>query len=140
VPSRGVFIVGLRSTATATAPEQSATFLTASAVVVGNLLAVGTRFVTDPSRAFVGSIVTSGLLGLVFTVRTLQLLRGTGAVPIPAATLSTVFGIWFMLAPLLYDTASVGFLATAGTQFAGLLVAAFATYPLLHGLTASATA
>lgn len=125
----------------ATAPEQSGTFLTASAVVVvvGNLLAVVTPFVTDPPRAFVGSIVTSGLLGLVFTVRTLQLLRGTGAVPIPAATLSTVFGIWFMLAPLLYDTASVGFLATAGSQFAGLLVAAFATYLLLHGLTATAT-
>ena len=124
-----------------TAPERSGTFLTASAavVVVGNLLAVVTPLVADPSRAFVGSIVTSGLLGLVFTLRTLQLLRRTGAVPVPAATLSMIFGVWFMAAPLLYDTDTVGFLATAGTQLAGLLVAAFATYLLVHGLTATAT-
>ena len=123
----------------ATAPERPRTFLTASAVVVvvGNLLAVVTPLVADPPRAFVGSIVTSGLLGLVFTLRTLQLLRRTGVVPAPAATLSTIFGVWFMAAPLLYDT--VGFLATAGTQLAGLLVAAFATYLLVYGLTAMAT-
>ena len=107
--------------------------------MVGNLLAVATPLVADPPRAFVGSIVTSGLLGLVFTLRTLQLLRRTGAVPVPAATLSTIFGVWFMAAPLLYDTDTVGFLATAGTQLAGLLVAAFATYLLVYGLTATAT-
>lgn len=120
------------------ASAQSRTFLTASAVaaVVGNLLAVVTPFVADPPRAFVGSIVASALLGLVFTVRTLQLLRATGEVPLPAATLSAVFGVWFMAAPLLYDTETVGALATAGTQFAGLLVAAFATYLVVHGLTA----
>jgi len=125
----------------ATAPERSRTFLAASAVVVvvGNLLAVVTPLVADPPRAFVGSIVTSGLLGLVFTLRTLQLFRRNGAVPVPATTLSTVFGVWFMAAPLLYDTDTVGFLATAGTQLAGLLVAAFATYLLVHGLTATAT-
>ena len=106
-------------------------------VVVGDLLAVVTPLMADPPRAFVGSIVTSGLLGLVFTLRTLQLFRRTGAVPVPAATLSTIFGVWFMAAPLLYDT--VGFLATAGTQLAGLLVAAFATYLLVYGLTVTAT-
>jgi len=36
-----------------------------------------------------------------------------------------------MLAPLLYD---VGFLATADTQFGGLLVAAVATYMLVAAL------
>jgi hypothetical protein len=115
-------------------------FLTASAalVVVGNLLAVATPVVAAAPRAFVGSIVTSGVVGLVFTVRTLQLLRATGTVPLPAATLSVIFGVWFMGAPLLYDTSTVGFVATAGTQFAGLLVAAFATYLFVHGLTASA--
>ena len=75
----------------------------------------------------------------MFTLRTLQLLRRTGAVPVPAATLSIIFGVWFMAAPLLYDTDTVGFLATAGTQLAGLLVAAFATYLLVYGLTATAT-
>jgi hypothetical protein len=50
---------------------------------------------------------------------------------IPAATLTTIFGVWFMVAPLLYD---VGFLATAGTQFGGLLVAAFAMYMLVAAL------
>jgi hypothetical protein len=125
----------------ATAPDRSRTFLTASAVVVvlGNVLAVATPLVADAPRAFVGSIATSGLLGLVFTVRGLQLFRATGAVPLPATTLSVIFGVWFMGAPLLYDTARVGFVATAGTQFAGLLVAAFATYLFVHGLTASAT-
>ena len=44
-----------------------------------------------------------------------------------------------MAAPLLYGTDTVGFLATAGTQLAGLLVAAFATYLLVYGLTATAT-
>lgn len=123
------------------ASDQSRTFLTASAalVVVGNLLAVATPVVADAPRAFVGSIVASGLLGLVFTIRGLQLFRATGAVPLPATTLSVSFGIWFMVAPLLYDTTPVGFVATAGTQFAGLLVASFATYLLVHGLTATAT-
>ena len=50
-----------------------------------------------------------------------------------------IFGVWFTAAPLLYDTDTVGFLATAGTQLAGLLVAAFATYLLVYGLTATAT-
>lgn len=123
------------------APDQSPAFLTASAVVVvvGNLLAVATPLVADAPRAFVGSIVTSGLLGLVFTVRALQLHRATGGVPLPATTLSVVFGVWFMGAPLLYGTATVGFVATAGTQFAGLLVAAFGTYLFVHGVTPGPT-
>ncbi|WP_232343127.1 hypothetical protein [Halosimplex litoreum] len=122
-----------------TVPDRSRTFLTASAVVVvlGTVLAVVTPLVADAPRAFVGSIVTSGLLGLVFTVRGLQLFRATGRVPLPATTLSIVFGIWFMGAPLLYDTSRVGFVATAGTQFAGLLVAAFGTYLFVHGVTAT---
>jgi hypothetical protein len=116
--------------------ERDETFLTASAglVVAGAVLATITPVVGGAPTAFVGSIVTSGLLGLVFTVRNLRVFRATAAVGLPAATLSMIFGIWFMIAPLLYD---VGFVATAGTQFAGLLVASFATYMLVHGLTAS---
>jgi hypothetical protein len=116
--------------------ERDETFLTASAglVVAGAVLATITPVVGGAPTAFVGSIVTSGLLGLVFTVRNLRVFRATAAVGLPAATLSMIFGVWFMIAPLLYD---VGFVATAGTQFAGLLVASFATYMLVHGLTAS---
>lgn len=113
-------------------PDES--FLTASAgvVVAGTVLATATPLVAGAPSAFLGSIVSSGLLGAVFAVRNFQLFRATAGVGVPAATLSTVFGVWFMTAPLLYD---VGALATAGTQFAGLLVAAFATYMLVHGLS-----
>ena len=108
-------------------------FLTASAVVglVGCILAAVTPLATGASTAFTGSIVTSGVLGVVFAGRSLQLLRGYGRVSLPAATLTLIFGVWFMLAPLLYD---VGFLATGGVQFAGTLVATFAAYVAVAGL------
>jgi hypothetical protein len=120
--------------------DDSRAFLTVSAVVVvlGTVGATVTPLLAGAPRAFVGSIVTSGLLGLVFALRLVQLYRATGAVPLPAATLSVVFGVWFMAAPLLYDTVPVGFLATAGTQLSGLLVAAFGTYLLVAGLTSGA--
>lgn len=112
---------------------QRSRFLSAAAVIalVGCLLATVTPLVAGASRAFVGSIVTSGLIGVVFAARNLQLYRQRGSPSIAAATLTTVFGGWFMLAPLLYD---VGFLATAGTQLAGLLIAAFAAYMFVAGL------
>lgn len=118
--------------------EPSRAFLTLSAagVVVGNLLAIVAPLAGSPPRAFLGSVVTSGVFGLVFTVRTLQLLRATETVPLPAATLSTVFGGWFMIAPVLYGTDAVGFVATAGTQFGGLVTSAFGTYLIVAGLTA----
>ena len=100
--------------------------------VAGCLLATATPFLAGASAAFTGSIVTSGLLGTVFAGRNLQLFRTDDAVSLPAAVLTTIFGIWFMAGPLLYDA---GFLATAGTQLAGLLVAAFATYMVVAGLT-----
>lgn len=108
-------------------------FLTAAGVValVGCVVSTATPLVAGASRAFVGSIVTSGLLGVVFAGQNLRLYRRQSAPSIPAATLTTVFGGWFMLAPLLYD---VGFLATAGTQFGGLLVAAFGMYMLVAAL------
>lgn len=117
--------------------EPSRAFLTLSAagIVVGNLLAIAAPLLGAPPRAFVGSVVTSGVFGLVFTVRTLQLLRATGSVPLPAATLSTVFGGWFMIAPLLYGTGTVGFVATAGTQFGGLVTSAFGAYLVVAGVT-----
>jgi hypothetical protein len=108
-------------------------FLTASAVVglVGCILATVTPLATGASTAFTGSIATSGVLGVVFAARSLQLLRGHGRVSLPAATLTLIFGGWFMSAPLLYDP---GFLATAGVQLAGTLVATFGAYVVVTGL------
>lgn len=111
-------------------------FLTVAAVITigGNLLAMVTPLAADASAAFTGSIVTSGLLGTVFAGRSAQLFRRRGTVSLPAAVLTTIFGIWFMTAPLLYD---VGFLSTAGTQLAGMFVASFALYLVVAGLSRS---
>lgn len=116
--------------------DRSTPFLTAAAVValLGCLLATATPVVAGASRAFLGSIVTSGLLGVVFAVQNLRLYRLYASPSVPAATLTTIFGGWFMLAPLIYD---VGFVATAGTQLGGLLVSAFALYMLVAALSSS---
>jgi hypothetical protein len=110
--------------------DRSTPFLTASAVValLGCLLVTATPVVAGASRAFTGSLVTSGLLGVVFAGQNLRLYRRRSTPSMPAATLTTIFGGWFMLAPLIYD---VGFVATAGTQLGGLLVSAFALYMLV---------
>jgi hypothetical protein len=109
-------------------------FLTVSAAagILGCLVAAAVPLVAGSSTAFTGSIVASGLLGLVFSGRNLQLLRETGRVSLPAAVLTTIFGGWFMLAPLLYD--GVGTLATAGTQSAGMLISTFVLYMVVAGL------
>jgi len=142
-PSAPVPVRGIRLTVYVSRPKdvdvssnQSTAFLSASAVValLGCLLVTVTPIVAGASRAFLGSIVTSGLLGVVFAAQNLWLYRVRSVPSVPAATLTTVFGVWFMAAPLLYD---VGFLATAGTQFGGLLVAAFALYMLVTALSTS---
>jgi hypothetical protein len=109
---------------------RSSQVLSAAGIValVGCVVSTVTPLVAGASPAFVGSIVTSGLLGVVFVG---QSLRVSLAPSVPAATLTTVFGGWFVPAPLLYD---VGFLATVGTQFGGLLVAAFGMYMLVAAL------
>lgn len=113
--------------------SEPSAFLSASAVIglLGCVLAAATPPATGASAAFTGSIVTSGVLGIVFATRNLQLLRGHGRVSLPAATLTLIFGGWFMLAPLLYDP---GFLATAGVQLAGTLIATFGAYVVVAGL------
>ena len=115
-------------------PDGNSRFLSAAAVIgiLGCVLAAVTPLVAGAQTGFVGSIVTSGVLGVVFAVRNAQLLRAYGRVSLPPAVLTTIFGGWFMLAPLLYD---VGFLATAGTQLSGTLVATFGTYVVVAGLT-----
>lgn len=108
-------------------------FLSAAAVIAagGCLLAAVTPFVAGASVAFRGSISTSGIVGLVFAVQHARRLRRDGQPHLPGAAITTVFGIWFMAAPLVYD---VGFLATAGVQLAGLLTAAFAGYLAVDAL------
>jgi len=101
--------------------------------VVGCLAGAVIPFATGASQAFAGSISSSGLLGLVFTGRNVQLLRSTGEVSLPPAVLTTIFGGWFMLAPLLYS--DVGVLATAGTQLAGTVISTFGLYVTIAGLT-----
>jgi len=114
-------------------PSVDSRFLSAAAVicVLGCIAATATPLVAGASAAFTGSVVTSGVLGVVFAARNLQLLQARGRVSLPPAVLTTLFGGWFMLAPLLYD---VGFLSTAGTQSAGILVATFGTYLIVTGL------
>jgi hypothetical protein len=109
------------------AERRDAGFLLAcgAVAVLGSVVATATPLVAGASAAFTGSVVTSGLLGTLFAVQNLRLFRRDGAVALAPAVLTVLFGVWFMLAPLLYD---VGFLATAGTQLGGLLVAAFAGY------------
>lgn len=111
------------------------TFVLASAVAcfVGCLGGTVIPVVTGASQAFVGSISTSGLLGLAFTGRNVQLLRANGEVSLPPAVLTAIFGGWFMLAPLLYS--DIGFLATAGTQLAGTIISTFGLYVTVAGLT-----
>lgn len=118
------------------AEQRDETFLLASAVigVIGCLLAGVAPFAGGASAAFTGSIVSSSLLALVFAVQNLRLLRRDGAVALAPAALTTIFGGWFMMAPLLYD---VGFIETAGTQFAGLLLAAFGLYLTLARIAPS---
>ncbi|WP_435094749.1 hypothetical protein [Halorubrum sp. N11] len=110
-------------------------FLVAStAVCVATCAVVAVLpFVVDSSRAFTGSVSTSGVLGLVFAARNLQLLRARGAPSLPPAVLTTIFGGWFMLAPLLYP--DVGFLPTAGTQLGGTVIATFGLYVTVAGVS-----
>jgi hypothetical protein len=113
--------------------RRGAGLLSAAAVVgvVGTVLATITPLVGGAPQAFVGSVVTSGLVGLVFAGQNALTYVRHDVVSLPAATLTTIFGGWFMIAPLVYD---VGFIATAGTQLAGLLVAAFALYMVVADL------
>jgi len=85
------------------------------------------------SAAFTGSVSSSAVLGVVFAARNLQLLRAAGTPSLPPAVLTTIFGGWFMLAPLLYP--DVGVLPTAGTQLGGTVIATFGLYVTVAGVT-----
>lgn len=118
----------METTRSTSAERRDERFLLACGVAatLGCLLASVTPIAAGASAAFTGSVVTSGLLGTLFAVQNLRLFRRDRAVALAPAALTLVFGVWFMAAPLLYT--EVGFFATAGTQLAGLVVAAFAFY------------
>lgn len=113
-------------------------FLTVSLVVValGVLIAILSPIVAGAGSAFRGSIVASGLVSLVFTLQHLRRFRWNGRPHLPEAAVTTVFGGWFIIAPLLY---AVDFLATASVQFAGLLVASFSGYLALAAIAGGRT-
>lgn len=103
----------------------------ATVAVVGCLLAAVAAVAGSPTAAFRGSVTASAAVGLIFAVGHLRGVRAEGP-RLPGALVTAVFGFWFMAAPLLYD--DVGFVATAGVQFAGLLTAAFAGYNALAAI------
>ena len=115
--------------------QQPSRFVLASAAVC--VVACAAVAVLPPllgsSSAFTGSVGSSAVLGLVFAARNLQLLRAAGTPSLPPAVLTTIFGGWFMLAPLLYP--DVGFLPTAGTQLGGTVIATFGLYVTVAGIT-----
>jgi hypothetical protein len=98
----------------------------AGLAALGCLLAVVAPFVGSPTAAFRGSVVATGVIGLVFAAQTLRVLRVTGRARLAPALLLTVFGVIFAVTPLLYE--GVGTTATATAQTAGVLTAAFAGY------------
>lgn len=115
------------------AERADTSFLSVSLVVValGILIAILSPIVAGAGSAFRGSIVASGLVSLVFAHQHLRRFRWDGQPHLPEAAVTTVFGGWFVTAPLLY---SVGFVATASVQFAGLLVASFSGYLALAAI------
>lgn len=119
---------------TATATTTATTFTTAAAAVatVAPAVAVVATLLGSPTAAFRGSLVASAVVGVVFAGHHLRQVRAGGRPRLPAAFVTTVFGLWFMTAPVLYS--GVGFLATAGVQFAGLLTAAFAGYNTVEAI------
>lgn len=104
----------------------------AGLATLGCLLAVLSPFLGAPSDAFRGSIVASGVVGLVFAAQTLRVLRATGRARLAPSLLLTVFGVIFAVSPLLYR--DVGTVTTATAQTAGVLTAAFAGYLAIESI------
>lgn len=95
-------------------------------VLVGCLVAtVAPPLLTD-AAAFRGSIAVSGIVSLSFAGQNLRTLYESDRPDLPAAAVATVFGVWFVVAPLRYG--QPGIAATAAAQAAGLIVAAFGAY------------
>jgi hypothetical protein len=99
--------------------------------VVGCLVAIVGGVVAENS-AFRGSIAASGAIGLVFAAQNARVLGARGVAHPAPAVVTTVFGLLFVVAPLLYTLP--GYLSTALAQFGGLVTAAFAGYTAVESL------
>jgi hypothetical protein len=103
-------------------------FVTGAAwlALLGCLVATVVPPALTDATAFRGSLAFSGLVSLVFAGQNLRSLATAGRPELPASVVTTVFGLWFVAAPLRYEAA--GLLPTATAQAAGLIAAAFAGY------------
>jgi hypothetical protein len=103
-------------------------FLTGGAWIAlfGCLVATVAPPILTDATAFRGSLAFSGVVSLAFAAQNLRSLATSERPELPASAVTTVFGLWFVAAPLRY--AEPGLYATAAAQAAGLLVAAFGGY------------
>jgi hypothetical protein len=95
--------------------------------VVGPLVVLVAVFAFSTPVAFRGSIALSALVTLVFAGHALASVR-RGSVSLASAAVTALLGAWLAVAPVVYDA---GFLPTAVTQLAGLLVATFSLHAAL---------
>lgn len=107
-----------------TSPARFTTAVTALALV-GCLCVVIAPVVFGAPPAFRGSTVGSGVVGAVFAGYNLYTVRSYGQPRLAAGFLTTVFGCWFIAAPLVYP---VGGVLTAVVQSCGMITAAFGGY------------
>jgi len=94
--------------------------------VLGCLVATAVPGLLSDSPAFRGSLTFSGLVSVSFALQNVRTFLESSRPELPASLVTTVFGVWFVVAPLRY--AQAGAAATATAQAAGLIVAAFAGY------------
>lgn len=119
-----------------TGPGQGDRFVAAAAgiTVLAPLLTLVSPYLGASTAAFRGSVVATSLVALAFAARGALTLRRAGRPELPASVVATVFGFWFVLAPILYGSENVAFAPTAGVHFGGLLLASFGGYAALAGL------
>jgi hypothetical protein len=83
-------------------------------------------------RALAASLAVSAVVGAVFAAYNVYSVREYGQPRLAAAFLTTVFGLWLVAAPILYDASGFAVLATA--QGFGTLVASFGGYTAIEAL------
>jgi len=99
--------------------------------VLGCLLVASAPLVLGASAAFRGSVVASGLLGVVFAGYNAYSVRAYGQPRLAAGVMTAIFGGWFVAAPLVY---TVGSVLTAVVQTGGALTAAFGGYAAIEAV------
>jgi uncharacterized membrane protein len=99
--------------------------------IVGCLLVASAPLVLGAPAAFRGSVVASGLLGVVFAGYNAYSVRAYGQPRLAAGVMTAIFGGWFVAAPLVY---TVGSVLTAVVQTGGALTAAFGGYAAIEAV------